>query len=127
MMAKSINENSPFHDNKDRISFVAIDYKRKRVCVSTNNKKCTAVKVNGIWKNGYPEFEDLVDHYTALKDLEMIKKYTLEAINSMLNEHENQRCIVECKSIQNFDFSSIKLYTNGKLQSIQEEKEYVKV
>lgn len=56
--------------------FVAIDEKRKRVCVSGCNDNFTATYIGGRWEKGYPDFDDLMDNYLEMKDKERAKKYS---------------------------------------------------
>jgi hypothetical protein len=78
-MIESDNLNS--ENNKAEVDFVAIDIKRNRVCLRGRRDDFEAVKVDGEWKIDYPEFDDLMDKYSELKDSIEIEKYSLEARN----------------------------------------------
>ncbi|MRT92071.1 hypothetical protein [Ancylomarina sp. 16SWW S1-10-2] len=78
------NEKIASQNKKTRIDFVAIDDTRKRICVCNFEDNFTAVNINNIWKKGYPKTDDLLDHYSELKDLEKIKEYSLEARSILL-------------------------------------------
>lgn len=62
---------------KHNIDFVAIA--DNRVCISGRMDNFTAIKMNGVWSKGYPEFDDLMDNFKEVSDLATIKKYSLEA------------------------------------------------
>jgi hypothetical protein len=76
-MIESDNSNS--ENNKAEVDFVAIDIKRNRICLRGSQDDFKAVKANGEWKIDYPEFDDLMDKYSELKDSAEIEKYSIEA------------------------------------------------
>ena len=78
-------EKATSQNKKTRIDFVAIDDKRKRICVCNFEDNFTAVNINNIWKKGYPKTDDLLDYYSELKDLDKVKMYSSEARRSLQN------------------------------------------
>ncbi|TXK24832.1 hypothetical protein FVR03_22245 [Pontibacter qinzhouensis] len=62
--------------------FVAKDIKYDRICVSGKKDNFTAIKCQGKWEKGYPEFEDLMDNFSEEKDLSEIQKFSSEARSS---------------------------------------------
>lgn len=81
-------ENSSFQIKTTIIDFVAIDEKRKRICVSSIEDNLKAININGVWQEGYPDIDDLLDYYSELKDLEEVNNYTIEARLSLQNLSE---------------------------------------
>jgi hypothetical protein len=63
--------------------FVARDNKHNIICVSGRNDSFIAIWSNGIWKTGYPNFDDLMDNFSEEKDLSEIQKLSTEARNSI--------------------------------------------
>jgi len=58
--------------------FVAMSDDLSRICVSGCDN-FRAVWANGTWQIGYPEFNDLMDNFSEVKDLLEINKYSQEA------------------------------------------------
>ena len=63
--------------------FVAIDNKRNRICVKGRGDYFEATKIDGKWIKSYPDFNDLMDYYTELKELGDVEKYSSEARSSI--------------------------------------------
>ena len=63
--------------------FVANDNKINRICVNGRGDNFVATKIHGKWRKSYPEFNDLMDFYSELKDLLEVEKYSLEARSSI--------------------------------------------
>lgn len=59
--------------------FVARDISKNRICVRGRNDKFKAIKRNGKWKKGYPEFDDLMDNFSEVNDLAEIQMFSSEA------------------------------------------------
>lgn len=85
-----MTENNMTENSKEKIvtpnqkpisDFVGIDEKRKRICVSGYKDNFTATFKGNRWEKGYPEFDDLIDNYSQMKDMERALKYSLEARN----------------------------------------------
>jgi hypothetical protein len=80
-MTENSKEKSSTHYEKPISDFVGIDEKRKRVCVSGHKDNFTATSIGGSWTKGYPEFDDLMDNYSEMKDMERALKYSNDARN----------------------------------------------
>lgn len=52
---------------------------KDRVCIRGKNDNFRALKLNGVWKIDYPEFNDLMDNFSELKEKSEIAIYSLEA------------------------------------------------
>jgi hypothetical protein len=61
--------------------FVGIDEKRKRVCISGHKDNFSATLINGQWIKEYPEFDDLMDNYIKMVDVERAEKFSNFARN----------------------------------------------
>lgn len=68
--------------NQEPISdFVGFDEKGKRICVSGYKDNFTATYIGNRWIKGYPVFDDLMDNFSELKDMESAMKYSIDARN----------------------------------------------
>lgn len=80
-MTEYLQEKSVTQNQKPISDFVGIDEKRKRVCVSGHKDNFTATYKGGRWIKVYPEFDDLMDNYSEMKDIERAMKYSIYARN----------------------------------------------
>lgn len=80
-MTVNSQEKSVTPNQKPISDFVGIDEKRKRVCVCGHKDNFTATYISGRWRKGYPEFDDLMDNYSEMKDMEGALKYSIDARN----------------------------------------------
>ena len=67
----------------NKYDFVAIDEKRKRICVRGLTDNFSAVKIKDKWSEGNPAFEDLMNSYSAVKEVSKVKEYSIEARQSI--------------------------------------------
>lgn len=65
------------------IDFVAKDIKHDRICISGRIDKFKAIKTQGNWVKGYPDFDDLMDNFIEENDLSEIQKVSSEARSSL--------------------------------------------
>jgi DNA helicase-2/ATP-dependent DNA helicase PcrA len=91
-MTESTNDidNSASPNEKIMNDFVAIDKKRNRICIKGRGDYFEATKIDGKWINSYPDFNDLMDYYTELKELGEVEKYSLEARKPMMFTDEQK-------------------------------------
>jgi len=61
------------------IDFVAKDLKHDRICICGHKDNFKAIKSQGKWKKGYPDFFDLIDNYSQVKEFSEIERLSLEA------------------------------------------------
>lgn len=80
-MTENSQEKSVTPNQKPILDFVGIDEKGKRVCVSGHKDNFTATYIGGRWIKGYPEFDDLMDNFSEMKDMERAMKYSIDARN----------------------------------------------
>lgn len=80
-MKEDSKEKSLTPNLKPISDFVGIDEKRNRVCVSGYKDDFTATYIGGSWSKVYPEFDDLMDNYSEMKDIEKAMKYSMDARN----------------------------------------------
>ena len=87
-MNESDNTINNLSSSNDEVTndFVAIDSKRNRICISGREDNFMAIKVDDTWKEGYPEFDDLMDNYSELKNNLEVRQFSLDARNSLNTE-----------------------------------------
>jgi hypothetical protein len=77
--ALSIISEPTFRKNEEYFAAIAKD----RVCVSGYINKFMAIKENDKWRIGYPEFDDLMDNFSEVKDWNEVERHSIEARNAL--------------------------------------------
>src|SRR5688572_26662987 len=78
-----------FKRKKHSEDFVAVAVSSDRVCISGKKDEFTAIKEDGKWRKGYPNFDDLMDNFSEVKDFTQIDQYSSEARIALTNLNSN--------------------------------------